>query len=99
MAEQTIGQTAYQQGGGKFEEPEEVASRAQAGQNGWAAGARTNGVDATLKYKFWPNMDAVMATHVMATVKMVSAWRPSTLLKVVTSTARRQRHCENHTAR
>ena len=26
-----------------------------------------------LKYKFCPKMDAVMATHVMATVKIVSA--------------------------
>ncbi len=26
-----------------------------------------------MKYRFCPKMDAVMATHVMATVKMVSA--------------------------
>ena len=30
-------------------------------------------MDAMLKYRFCPKMDAVMATHVMATVKMVSA--------------------------
>jgi len=35
--------------------------------------SRTSGVAAMLKYRFCPKMDAVMATHVMATVKMVSA--------------------------
>ena len=36
---------------------------------------RTTGVSATLKYKFCPKMDAVMATQVIATVKIVSACR------------------------